>query len=81
LGIRDYSIIGAFYDVVDGMITVKDLDKRICDIEKDSGNDETFREFIINTENDFDLIPKDIDNMSDEQLNEYIEWLDYLWTK
>jgi hypothetical protein len=62
------------------VLTKEHLDKRICDVEG-SANEETFREFIQNTEKEFDLIPKDLDDMRDEHLNEYLDFLDYLWTK
>lgn len=62
-------------------ITKEQLDTRICNVEKNAGNTQTYREFIVDSENDFDLEIKDLDNMSDEELNKYINFLDYLWTK
>jgi hypothetical protein len=62
-------------------LTKELLDKRICDAEKNSMNDQTYREFIRESEDDFGLDEMDLDNMSDEKLHEYLEFLDYLWTK
>lgn len=57
-----------------------DLDKRICDIEE-ANNTETLREFIRNSEEWFGMNQVDIDSISEEKLNEYIDFLDYLWEK
>lgn len=62
------------------MLTHKNLDKRICDCE-DCENTQTYREYIRETESCFNLLPLDIDNATDEQLNNYINLLDELWTK
>lgn len=58
----------------------QDLDKRICDVEGVQ-NTQTYREFIRSSEESFDMDKVDIDNMEDKELNEYIEFLDYLWDK
>lgn len=44
-------------------------------------NTETPREFIRNSEEEFGMKPADIDNMPEDELNGYIEFLDYLWNK
>lgn len=44
-------------------------------------NDESPREFIRNSEREFGMRMADIENMSEEELNGYIDFLDYLWTK
>jgi hypothetical protein len=65
-------------------ITKDQLDTQICDFYNyvdDVTNTETFREYIQNTEIEFDLIPMNLDGMSDKQLNEYLDFLDYLWEK
>lgn len=62
-------------------ITKEQLDTPICEAEAGATNTETFRQFIENSELEFDLIPKDLDNMSEKLLNEYLEFLDYLWEK
>jgi len=61
--------------------TKEQLDTPICELEEGASNTETLREFIRNSEEEFDLIPKDLDNMSDAALNKYIDFLDYIWTK
>lgn len=62
-------------------ITKEDLDKRICDVEKNAQNTETYREFIQNSEEEFELIPQDITGMSVKHLNEYLDFIDYIWEK
>lgn len=62
------------------MLTHEILDKRICDCEE-GRNIQTYREYIRKTESYFNLLPIDIDNATDEQLNNYINLLDELWTK
>lgn len=58
----------------------EDLDKRICDVE-DCGNTQTFREFIIESEKEFYLKHKDLDSLTEEELNSYLDFLDDLWWK
>jgi hypothetical protein len=62
------------------VLTKENLDKRICDVEG-SANEETFRTFIMDSEEEFGMEPRDLDSMTDEELHEYLEFLDYLWTK
>lgn len=57
------------------------IDLRICDVEKEAKNTETFREFIIKSEKEFGLVNEDVDNLSSEHLNLYIIFLDDLWLK
>ncbi|AZV43542.1 hypothetical protein BAOM_2933 [Peribacillus asahii] len=63
------------------MLKKEDLDKRICDAEEGATNLQTFREFIESSESEFELIAKNLDVMSEKQLNEYLDFLDYLWEK
>ena len=56
------------------------LDKRMRDVEG-GANTQTYREFIRESEEAFELEKMDLDNMSDDNLTEYIDFLDYLWTK
>jgi len=60
------------------MILKEDLNKRICDIYKEEPGINTLREWIIECENDYEIENKDLDSMTDEELNAYIEWLEYL---
>ena len=57
-----------------------DLDKRICDIEG-RDNTQTYREFITDTEKEFELEHAQIDNMSEAELNKYLDFLSELWWK
>lgn len=57
------------------------LDQRICDCEEDATNTQTFREFIVLAESDIYGIHSDLDAMSDDELNEYLDDLDYLMEK
>lgn len=63
------------------MYKYSDLDKRICDLEEGATNTETLREFIKRSEKEFGLEPVDLDSMSEEDLNNYIDYLDKLWEK
>ena len=65
------------------MISRENLDKRIRDVELGtSNNDQTYRQFIHESEDEFGLPRTDsLDEMSDDVLREYLEELDYLWTK
>lgn len=56
------------------------LDERICDIEG-GRNTQTYREFIRESEEEFGLEYRDLESMTDKELNDYVEYLDYLWTK
>jgi hypothetical protein len=62
------------------VLTKEKLDKRICDVEG-VANEETYREFIRNSEDAFEMEHMDIDSLDEEELNKYLEFLDYLWTK
>jgi hypothetical protein len=63
------------------MIRKEDLDKRICDVEEGVTNTQTYMEFIQESENEFEMEPQDLDSMTYEELNKYLDFLDYLWTK
>lgn len=61
-----------------------DLDKRICDIEPNASNTETYREFIINSIHYFygeNAIIPNLDKMPESEINDIIDELDYLWEK
>lgn len=61
----------------------ENLDKRICDFEKGSTNEQTLREFIVESENEFGLNPYPLDksDLTDGELEEYVEFLCELWGK
>lgn len=59
----------------------ENLDIPISKIVEHATNTETPRQFIRNSEVEFGLTHSDIDNMTDKELNRYIEFLDYLWDK
>ncbi|WP_026572894.1 hypothetical protein [Bacillus sp. UNC438CL73TsuS30] len=63
------------------MLATKNLDRRICDIESESQNTQTYREFIKQSEDEFGLRPRNLDHMSNEQLTQYLDFLDFLWGK
>jgi hypothetical protein len=65
---------------MDFKITKDSLDKRICDVEAVM-NTQTYREFIRESENEFEMEPRDLDKMSDTDLNSYFYFLDDLWLK
>lgn len=62
------------------MIKKEDLDKSICDIVE-TDNTQTCREIIREYETGFGIEQANLDNMGEEELNKYIEWLEYLDTK
>lgn len=57
------------------------LDNRICDCEENASSTLTYREFIRFSEKDFELRSADLDNMSEEVLQYYLEFLDELHIK
>jgi hypothetical protein len=63
------------------MINKTNLDKRICDVEENCKNTQTYREFIRESEEEFGMCPEPIDQYSNTDLQEYLEELDCLWEK
>lgn len=63
------------------VITHKDLDTPYSQLIEGATNPETPREFIKDSEREFEIERVDIDNLEARVLNRYIEFLDYLWTK
>jgi hypothetical protein len=60
---------------------IEDLDKRVRDIYEDEVGVNTLREWILEIENELDLRAKELDSMTENELTEYIEWLEYLQEK
>lgn len=60
------------------MISKNDLDKRICDLEGGS-NEQTYREYIRETEEEFGMGKKDIEKLTQTEFNNYIDLLNWLW--
>ena len=63
------------------MLKKEDLDKRICDVEEGAQNIQTYREFIRQSEEEFEMIHAPLDAMTETELNRHLDFLDYLWTK
>ncbi|MCP3278110.1 hypothetical protein NAV10_12745 [Clostridioides difficile] len=59
----------------------EDLDKRICDVELEADNIQTYREFIVEAEKEIGTGSADLDNMTDEELTVYLDFLDELLLK
>lgn len=57
------------------------LDKRICDVEADASNTETYREFIHNSEKEFGLPETELDIALDSDIDKYFKFLSGLWDK
>lgn len=57
------------------------LDTRICDVVETATNTQTYREFIRYSEQQFEMMFADLDNISEEELSDYLDFLGYLWTK
>lgn len=63
-------------------MNIKDvLDKRICDVEVDASNTQTFREFIRESEEEFEIAPADLYSMEADELSNYLDFLSELWYK
>ncbi|WP_074438829.1 hypothetical protein [Clostridioides difficile] len=58
-----------------------DLDKRICDVEIEADNTQTYREFIVEAEEEIGTGSVDLDNMTDKELTVYLDFLDELLLK
>lgn len=59
----------------------ENLDKRICDCEQDANNILTYRQFIMAAEEEFEMEKANLDAMNEEQLKEYLGFIDYLYEK
>ncbi|HBG1028881.1 TPA: hypothetical protein KPG21_003732 [Clostridioides difficile] len=59
----------------------EDLDKKICDVEIEADNTQTYREFIVEAEEEIGTGSADLDNMTDEELTVYLDFLDELLLK
>jgi len=53
----------------------------LLDLNKQVNEDETLLEFIRNSEKAFEMEVKALEIMSNTELNNYINFLDYLWEK
>lgn len=62
-------------------LTQELLHKRICDVEPEATNEETYAEFIKEAEEGFDMRPLDLETMTTEELTEYMDYIDYLYGK
>ena len=56
------------------MISKNDLDKRICDLEG-GFNEQTYREYIRETEEEFGMGKMDIEELTQTEFNDYIDLL------
>ncbi len=63
------------------MISRENLDKRICDVEENAINQETYREYIQESEKAFGMTHEFLDNFTDRELVKYLEFIDNMWTK
>ncbi|MFP3840319.1 hypothetical protein U5N22_08685 [Bacillus safensis] len=63
------------------IINKSNLDIPISTLVKTSSNPETLRDFIRSSEDQFGLDSADLESMSEKELTDYIEHLDYLWDK
>lgn len=66
------------------MMKKADFDKRICDVEPATTNTETYREFLVNGIKEIygqDVKVPNFDRMTEEELNDWIDDIDYLLEK
>lgn len=59
----------------------ENLDKRICDCEEGIENTQTYREFIRESEDEFEIEHSNLDLMKEEELQNYLDFMDELWCK
>ena len=59
----------------------ENLDTPINELEPLASNTQTPRQYIRQSEEEFGLETADIDNMTEQQLEDYMDELDYLWDK
>ena len=62
----------------------EDFDKRICDIVPNASNEETYREFLVNSIHYFygnDAVIPDFDSLTEGILNDMIDDMNMLWEK
>lgn len=62
-------------------ITHDKLDTPIRELYEGAENKETIREFVLTTEETFGMERRNLDSMSVDELNMYVEFLDELWNK
>ncbi|SCJ96057.1 hypothetical protein [Clostridium sp.] len=63
------------------MLLKENLDKRICDCESNADNTLTYREFIRASEEEFEMEKSNLDSMNEEELKNYLDFIDYLYEK
>ncbi len=63
------------------MITRDTLNKRICDVEKEATNTQTYKEFIRESEEEFGLQHETVELYTSVELQEYLGFLNKLWDK
>lgn len=62
-------------------IAKEHLDTPISQLVDGATNTETLREFIRNTEEEFNIQPADLEALTQKELNNYVGVLDELWGK
>lgn len=63
------------------MLLKENLDKRICDCESNADNTLTYREFIRASEEEFEMEKSNLDSMNEEELKNYLDFIDHLYEK
>ena len=56
-------------------ITKDMLDKQVSEFEENALHNMTYREFIVGWEDHLGIENADLDNMTDEELTEYDDWI------
>ena len=51
------------------------------DLDKPVNETEALREYIRHSEEQLGLDPSNIEDMKDSEIDEYVEFIDYVWTK
>jgi len=63
------------------MIKHDQLDTPISQLEEGATNEQSFRQFIRESEEEFGMSPRNLEELSEKELNDYIDFLDDLWNK
>jgi hypothetical protein len=63
------------------MITHNQLDTPIKELEEGATNEQSFRQFIRESEEEFGMSPRNLEELSEKELNDYIDFIDDLWNK
>lgn len=59
----------------------QDLDKRICDVDENATNTQTYREFMDETAREMGAYKEDFSKFTNKELTFHLDFCDSLWNK